>query len=651
MPTTSRAPAGPPQAAVREIEDLLLSEKLVSEEQLAKARRIAARMERPRPVGELLVELGQLSRSDHDRIVRMRRATLDLAGILHDCGALNEQALATYRRLKAEQPQRGDRSLLLDEGLVTEEQFLRALGIKRGIAYVEPEIALVDDSLLQRTTFKYLLSNRVLPVRVIDGLVNVVMADPVNPVLIQELERLFQRRLRISCCASAPIEDALNTLERLTEKGEDGGALGSAIQYREIEEVPTGKDPGREATRIVDYLISRALQMGASDLHIEPKAKKVSVRVRVDGSLQPLVELPAELAPRITSRVKILCGADIAERRLHQDGRIFVRVEGREIDLRVSTYASMFGETVVLRLLDRRHGLIPLDGLGFEPKIRATLQDLVLRASSGLVLVTGPTGSGKTTTLYSFIDAVAAPDLKVITCEDPVEYVLDGVTQCMVNEKTGPTFADSLRAILRQDPDIIVVGEVRDQRTAGLAVEAALTGHKVFSTFHTEDAVSAVIRLLEMGIEPFLVSSTLSCVVAQRLLRRTCEHCRRPTDISRKDLRFLGLDRRDLGSLQVLGGAGCAECNHTGFKGRLGVHEVLLPDDDFRDAVLRRATAKELRALAKSLPGFLSLQEDGFLKMAAGRTVPAEVADNVPRDVTVRPLQVLREIAAPRGLI
>lgn len=651
MPTTEVMPPRSTAGSAGDIEKLLLDEKLVSEVQLDRARRIAAKMQHPKPLGEILVELGQLARSEHDRILQLHRASLDIAGILHDCGALSAEGLAMYRRLKHEQRHRTDRSLLLDEELVTEEQYLRALGIKKGIPYVEPEIALVDDELLARATFKYLISNKVLPVRVVEGMANVIMADPLNLVLIQELERLFQMRVRVSCCSSARLAEALRTLEHLKEKGGNVSSAAAAIQYREIEDLPAGEDPGQEAIQIVDYLICRALEMGASDLHIEPKARKVGVRVRVDGALQPLTELPVELAPRITSRVKILCGADIAERRLHQDGRIFVRVDGREVDLRVSTYVSMFGETLVLRLLDRNRGLVALDRLGFEPKVLSILQDVVLRASSGLVLVTGPTGSGKTTTLYSFIDSVLAPDLKVITCEDPVEYVLDDVIQCTVNEKSGPTFADSLRAILRQDPDIIVVGEVRDQKSANLAIEAALTGHKVFSTFHTEDAVSAVIRLLEMGVEPFLVSTTLSCVVAQRLMRRTCEHCRRPVEISRKDLRFLGLGRRDLGGLQVLEGAGCPKCGHTGYKGRLGVHEALLPDDDFRDAILRRAPAKELRALAKALPTFLTLQEDGLLKVAAGLTSPGEVADNVPRDIGVRPLPALREIASTRSLL
>jgi type IV pilus assembly protein PilB len=299
-------------------------------------------------------------------------------------------------------------------------------------------------------------------------------------------------------------------------------------------------------------------------------------------------------------------------------------------------------------LLDRRRGLIPLDALAFEPRILATLREIVLRSSSGLVLITGPTGSGKTTTMYSFVDFTKDETLKIISCENPVEYVLDGTTQCSVNEKSGPTFADSLRAIVRQDPDVIVVGEIRDGTTAELATEAALTGHKVFSTFHTEDGVATVIRLLEMKVEPFLVASTLACVIAQRLVRRICPNCRRPVEPSKKDLRFLGLNRDYLRGVPLLAGAGCPECGGTGYKGRMGIHEVLLLDDDFRDAILQRAPSKDLRRIAKTIPGFLTLQEDGLLKVAAGYTSLSEIADNAPRDRDLRDLPTIRDVAAMR---
>ncbi|MCU0635962.1 MAG: GspE/PulE family protein, partial [Gemmatimonadaceae bacterium] len=337
------------------------------------------------------------------------------------------------------------------------------------------------------------------------------------------------------------------------------------------------------------------------------------------------------------------------EKRLHQDGKIHIKVNGREIDIRVSTYASVFGETVVMRLLDRERGILPLGEVGFQPRALLALQESVLAAASGLVLTVGPTGSGKTTTLYSFIQHANDPSEKVITCEDPVEYVIDGIIQCSVNNKTGPTFADSLRAIVRQDPDTIVVGEIRDPATAHLAAEAALTGHKVYSTFHTEDAVGAFVRFTEMGVEPFLVASTLSAVIAQRLVRRLCPECRAPHRPTLAELRVLHLDRESLTNVSFMRATGCAHCSNTGYKGRIAIHEVLVPDQAFREAVLNRASSGALRELARARPEFLTMQEDGILKALRGVTSLAEVIENAPRDLSSRPLVDLQRIARGRA--
>jgi type IV pilus assembly protein PilB len=629
-----------------ELEELLLEEGLVDTNQLERARRIVARLQKSKPVGEVLVELGQLARSEMDRVVRLHRSKLSIARVLQEEGSLDNDGLEAYVKAKSLNPRQTDRQILVDGALVTEDQFLRALSTKHDIPYVEPDVSLVDTTLLSDVSIPYLMRNKALPFRMTDGHLNVIMSDPLDSALINELERMYRSPVQPCVAASSKIEEALETLERLRDV--EGQDVSTTLQYREINEMPEDDDSGEGAIRIVDYLIYQAISLGASDLHIEPLQNKVRARVRVDGVLRQLTDLPSDFSPRVVSRVKVLAGMDIAERRLHQDGRFFVKADGREIDIRVSAYACVFGETLVLRLLDRNRGLIPLDSLGFEDRILALLREVVLRSSSGLVLVTGPTGSGKTTTMYSFIDYVKDDTLKVITCENPVEYTLDGTAQCSVNEKTGPTFADSLRAIVRQDPDIIVVGEIRDGQTANLAVEAALTGHKVLSTFHTEDAVTAVIRLLEMGVEPFLVASTLSCVVAQRLVRRICDHCRKPGEYAKSDLRFLGLSREDVRGFPLVEGAGCPECEGIGYRGRTGIHEVLLLTDDFRDAVLRRAASRELRRLARESHGFLTLQEDGLLKVAAGMTTLSELAKSVPRDPGARGLSAIQEVAAMR---
>jgi len=622
---------------------LFKKSRAVSDAQLERARRIALRLEEPKSLGEILVELGQLPRSEYERLLAARRRELSIAEILREQGSLDARAFERYLEAKRQEPAKTDRAILVEGGLATEEQFLRALSVKHDIPYVEPEVALVDRSLLSKASIPYLLRHKVLPLRVEGGILTAVLADPSNEPLRGELERIFGAKLSPCCAPSDRIVEALHTLERLREGAVAGG--GTSLQYHEIEAGALEDDTGEGAIQIVDYLLLRAIELGASDLHIEPLRNKVRVRARVDGTLRPLTDLPADFAPRVASRVKILAGADIAEKRLHQDGRIFVKAGGRDIDIRVSTYASMFGETLVLRLLDRKRGLLPLEQLSFHPKALAVLRDFVLRTSSGIILVTGPTGSGKTTTLYSFVDYLNDPSLKVITCENPVEYVLDGVVQCSVNEKTGPTFADSLRAIVRQDPDVIVVGEIRDRETASLAVEAALTGHKVLSTLHTEDSVGAAVRLLDMGVEPYLVSSTLGAVVAQRLVREVCPDCRRPAEPRREDLRFLGLDRAELAGCDLVEGAGCAGCGGAGFRGRFAIHEVLLPDDELRDAILRRAPSRELRALARRTPAFLTLQEDGVLKAIAGRTTLGEIVANAPRDGSPRPVARLKEEA------
>ena len=629
-----------------EFENLLLAEGLATEEQLTRARRVSARLQEPKSVGEVLVDLGQLTRSEHDRLVHLYRSKLGIARVLFEDAVLDENGLTRYETAKSKKPNLAERDVLLGEGLVTEEQYLRALCARDNIPFMEPDVSLVDTSLLAKVSIPYLLRQRAMPLSVVDGHLNVVMSDPLNTAMIDELERTYGMTIKPCAAVTAKIEEALRTLEQLRDNA--GMEVTTALQYKDIEETPGDDDAGEGAVAIVDHLLSKAIQMGASDLHIEPLEHKVRARVRVDGVLRHLTDLPNDFAPRILSRIKVIAHMDIAERRLHQDGRLFVNAEGRDVDIRVSSYASIFGETLVLRLLDRRRGLIPLDTLGFEPRILAMLREVVLRSSSGLILITGPTGSGKTTTMYSFVDFTRDDSLKVISCENPVEYMLDGTTQCSVNEKSGPTFADSLRAIVRQDPDVIVVGEIRDGATAELATESALTGHKVFSTFHTEDGVATVVRLLEMKVEPFLVASTLSCIIAQRLLRRICEKCRRPAEPSKRDLRFLGLNRDYLRGVPLLAGAGCPECGGTGYVGRMGIHEVILLDDDFRDAILQRASSKDLRKLAKKIPGFLTLEEDGLLKVAAGRTTLSELADNAPRDADLRDMSTVKEVAALR---
>jgi type IV pilus assembly protein PilB len=355
------------------------------------------------------------------------------------------------------------------------------------------------------------------------------------------------------------------------------------------------------------------------------------------------MDFPRDYTPRIISRIKILADADVAERRKHQDGRIFVKTEKQEIDIRASFYAAVFGENVVLRILNKA-SLIGLQELGFAPNILRLYSEDVLCSPSGITLITGPTGSGKTTTLYSSIDHCNDPTVKIITCEDPVEYVIDGISQCSINEKIGLTFNETLRSIVRQDPDIIVIGEIRDKFSADVAVQSALTGHKVFATFHTEDSVGALVRLINMEIETSLIASTIGAVLAQRLVRKVCTSCRMTYEPEDRVLRRFGLRREELSRFALWRGKGCSACNFTGYRGRLGIYELLVPNADIRDAILLKRTMQEIRQISLQSCNLCTMQEDGMVKALCGVTTLEEVLENAPRVFHQRPLETLLQI-------
>lgn len=642
-PTDSAAGKSP---GVGSLVEALVQAGVVKPSAVDRATRVRTRMDSPPPLHQLLLEMGELTRDQLESVAKRRRMRMSLVDILVEDGAMDQSAAARSYETKANDPGRSDRDILIDGGLVNEEQFLRALGSKLDIPYLEPEIGEIQAEVYRKIPFAYLLKNLVLPLRMDGKKLQVTIACPEDFGLIGEIERTFGMAVRPFCSTRFRITETLRTLERLRGKPVDGDTF--RIQYRDVDRAQDApQESGEEAVQLVDYLLARAVEMGASDLHIEPSPSKIRVRVRVDGVMHHLTDLPVDFTARVIARIKILARVDVTEKRLHQDGKIHVRAGGREIDIRVSTYVSVFGESVVMRLLDRARGILQIDQLGINPRALSTLRD-ILGASSGLVLTVGPTGSGKTTTLYSFIQHSNDPSKKVITCEDPVEYTIDGIVQCSVNSKTGPTFPDSLRAIVRQDPDTIVVGEIRDAVTAHLAAEATLTGHRVFSTFHTEEAVGAFVRLMEMGMEPFLVASTLTAVIAQRLVRRLCPECRVIYKPPAAELRLLGLTREETDGIPFHRGKGCPACSGTGFKGRIAIHEVLVPDDQFREAVLARASSSALREVARTRPEFLTMQEDGVLKATTGITTLSEVLEGAPRDTAARPLEELRRISRSR---
>ena len=406
----------------------------------------------------------------------------------------------------------------------------------------------------------------------------------------------------------------------------------SVIEEDDAAEAESGLAGADEApiVKLVNSLIADAVRKGASDIHIEPYEKSMRVRFRIDGVMQEMMAPPFKFKAAIISRLKIMAELDIAERRVPQDGRIKIKVLNRTIDLRVSSLPTIFGEKIVMRILDKSNLNIDLEKLGFEP---ASMKEFVTAIANpyGMVLVTGPTGSGKTTTLYSALSRVNTPEVNVMTVEDPVEYNLDGINQVLVHEEVGLTFAAALKAFLRQDPNIIMVGEIRDMDTASIAVKAALTGHLVLSTLHTNDAPSAVGRMIDMGVEPFLVASSVNIVLAQRLVRRVCSQCKQEIKLNEEVLRELQLEPKEAAKAQFFEGAGCVECNNTGYKGRQGVYEVMTMSSRIRDLVLERASAGEIKKQAIS-EGMLTLRRDALEKLKRGLTTVEEVLKETAAD-------------------
>ncbi len=470
---------------------------------------------------------------------------------------------------------------------------------------------------------------RAVPVGLDEAEVRVAMADPRDLYLRELMEGIYERPVRPYL---AKEDDILAAIYRwyeaevdLEKDADEAGIMSEDDLWEDPEQL---RDLASEAPviRLVNHLISQALEVKASDIHFEPFRDHVKVRYRIDGVLHDVETVPKRLQPAITSRLKLMGKMNIAEMRLPQDGRIKVREGGREIDIRVSTLPTLFGESIVLRLLNREEVRLELSSLGLSPDHFARFDELITRPY-GMILVTGPTGSGKTTTLYAAMNRINAPDKKIITVEDPVEYQLDGINQIHVRTQIGLTFASALRTILRQDPDVILVGEIRDHETAEIAVQSALTGHLVFSTLHTNDAANAITRLQEMGIESYLLSSCLLAVMAQRLVRKICPHCKvlrdLPEGFFESVVHTLGEDM-EFASPQMYQGAGCPHCAGTGYSGRSGIYEFLEIDDTIRRLIMQGADSGAIASEAKA-SGMRTLRQDGIRKVIFGETTLEEV--------------------------
>ena len=557
---------------------------------------------------------------------------LQLGQMLIQHGALSEEQLGQaldYQR------QTGN-SLLLGEvlqklQLCSEEQIMETLaeGYEVPFARISPRVA--DPKVIDVLPREFLDKHTILPLFKVKNRLTLAVNEPANVFLLEEVARMTGCEILVVCATAKDIKATLEThlpsanvfvIDDIFDDRDGGGEL-SLVEERLVEDITDleAAAEGSPIIKLVNYLIFHAVREGASDIHIEPDENALRVRYRVDGALFEKLRPPHKMLPAISSRIKIMSGLDISERRLPQDGGIHVLMDGRPIDLRVSTMSGQHGEKVVVRIIDNRNILVNLEKLGFSYEMLKQWRK-VIGAPNGIVLVTGPTGSGKSTTIYSVLKELNSEAVNICTVEDPVEFNLPGINQFQVNEKIGFTFAGALRSLLRQDPDIIMVGEIRDHETAQIAVQSSLTGHLVFSTLHTNDAPGAITRLLNIGMEPYLVSAALMGVLAQRLVRKICTHCKEPYEPPANLRRAV---ERAAGTVETFyRGVGCKKCRSSGYSGRIGIYELLVPDDAMRDKITAIPNVNELRALAAE-SGMVNLRQDGMAKVKAGITTVEEV--------------------------
>lgn len=575
-------------------------------------------------------------------MVSMRK---DIGDLLLEAQVITQEQLGDAKAAQKAAP--GDLGqIIIDLGFATPKQVVQAKARQLNLPFVDLTVQRIDPSAVNVVPENIARRHKVMPVRKDGNRLTVAIADTQNIVALDDL-RSVTKGLQIVPALALPeaIDEAINRHYKAgddsgpnvpVQSGESlaGGLAGvkDAIESYKATSLSDDDDPDAIAQvaeqapiiRVASTIINQAIRLGASDVHIEPDRRQVRVRYRVDGVLHEEMTVPKYIQAPLISRFKIMADMNIAERRIPQDGRISVRYENKDFDLRVSCLPTVYGEKIVCRILDKSSVLIGLARLGFSSETMARMEELIIQPN-GMVLSTGPTGSGKTTTQYSVLHKINSVEKNIITIEDPVEYQLPGISQVQVHVKAGLTFGTALRSFLRQDPDIIMVGEMRDLETAEIAVEASLTGHLVLSTLHTNDAPSAVIRMVDMGIEPYLISATVIGVLAQRLARKVCQNCKESYEIKGTELRVLGYTPADKDeALTLWRGRGCETCRHTGLKGRLGIYELMTTNDEIAELIVRRAPLADIREAARA-NGMKTLREDGLQKVLDGITTPDEV--------------------------
>lgn len=631
LPGIQPAAAGTPlrPSGKDTIARLLVQQGLISPKQSIYARRVQDKLISSRSRIEVLKELNLLTDEQLVSVLNVHPLDIRIGELLVELGHIRNEDLEsalTIQRESAQHRKIGD--ILVEYGFVDEVRIIEILASRLGYPFVVPEFAKIDRDLLRQVPQKVFSQHTFVPVSYQDGKILVAFVDPLDLEAREAANQIFSKLIKPGIGPRQAIQETIELHRRGAQRGAAAEADDSTI------------------IGIVNGLLDDAMVEQASDIHIEPMKDRLRVRFRCDGVLVTHKEFNLDLAAPVTTRIKVMAEADIAERRRHQDGRIYYEnaATGITLDLRVSFYITVHGEKVVLRLMNKKGELLAIDEIGMAPRMLRQFRDEALATPSGIMVVTGPTGAGKTTTLYSCVNSLNDLETSIITAEEPVEYLIDGIAQCSINPKIGVTFTETLRHIVRQDPDIIVMGEVRDTFSAETAIQAALTGHKVLTTFHTEDAVGGLLRLLNMGVEAFLIASTITCILAQRLLRRVCSKCAQAYTPTPDEYRRLGYTHGDLAGASFMLGRGCPGCRFTGHRGRVGIFELLLLNDQVKQAVLARRTVSEIRNISVETSGMVTLLEDGIAKAARGKVSLQEVLRRLPRVDRPRPLHELRRL-------
>lgn len=613
-----------------EIVSLLLQKGYLTEEQIKYADRIRSKLNSSKSLLGILKELEYITDDQVGKVIRENHSALRIGDLMLEFNIISDSELKAALEIQSkEKPRRKLGEILVDHQFVEEKKLIEVLSLQLRIPTVDPEFTEIDRNFFSKAPVRSYEKHKFIPIRSENQHILIAFADPLDPRDRDEADKFFGKDYISAIATRKSIQKAIQRMNPSKTSAENLSTLGKI-----------------SAVDVVNSIILDAIkEKNISDIHIEPRKDRFRVRYRMDGVLIHYKDFPLELIAGITSRIKIMCGADITEKRRHQGGRILFDHDSGNVDLRVSFYVTVHGEKIVMRILNRKTELLGIEDVGMSPRMLEKFRLDALDSPSGVCIVTGPTGSGKTTTVYSCINYMNTPNISIVTAEEPVEYIIDGISQCSINPKINLTFEETLRHIVRQDPDVIVIGEIRDTFSANIAVQASLTGHKVLTTFHTEDSIGGLIRLLNMDIDAFLISSTVLCVLAQRLLRKVCPACTMPHRITPAEMLRIGYDTSDIQEANFRKGRGCQECRYTGYKGRVAVFELLILNESVRDGLLAHKTSHQIRKISIESTGLVTLMEDGIVKAASGITTINEVLRCLPRMQKPRPLSELRRLS------